>query len=204
MRYALAFIAISVVTSQAAIDLTSTLTEEKANGVTSKQLVFKDGTKQIIYELPLQWTHRNVGGSVKLVASASSNADIVIQAVPLAAPQSFDEKGIALARQHFTQSIPPTAETPKVTEELNTVPFKGANCEFTTTYQALGESFTRRALYINLPDTQLIFRLSARKTDFERLWRTFRTSILSWQWVEPSSSAATAERNPATVASPRP
>ena len=204
MRCAIALIAISIATSEAAIDLTATLTEDKANGLTSKQLVFKDGTKQITYDLPLQWTHRNVGGSVKLAAPAGSNADIVIQAVALAAPQPLDEKGVAQARQHFTQDVPPTAQTLKVTENLNTVPFKGANCEFTATYQALGENFTRRALYINLPDTQLIFRLTARKTDFERLWRTFRSSILSWQWVEPSSTAAIAEKNQATVASARP
>jgi hypothetical protein len=201
MRYAIALIALSVATSHAAIDLNASLMEYKANGVMFNQLVFKDGTKQVTYELPPQWSHRNMGGSVKLVAPASSNADIVIQAVPLAPPQPLDEKGVAQARQHFTQNLPPTAQTLKVVEEVNTVPFKVANCEFTATYQALGENFTRRALYINLPDTQLIFRLSARKTEFEGLWRTFRSSILSWQWVEPSSAA---ESNQAIVASARP
>jgi hypothetical protein len=178
-------------TSQAAIDLTPTLTEYKANGLTFQQLVFKDGSRQVTYELPPQWTYRVVGSSVKLLPPNSSSADIFIQAQPLTAPQPLDEKGIAAARQHFLQAVPPTAQTVKLTgDEVDTVPFKTTNCEFTATYQALGEVFIRRALYINLPDTQLIFRLTAQKAEFENLWRTFRGSVLSWQWIEPASSAA--------------
>jgi hypothetical protein len=197
-------LASSFASAKAMIEMPPRLTEYAANGIMFKQLVFKDRTREITYELPPQWTFRNTGGSVKLVAPTSPSTDIVIQAVALGTPQPFDEKGVAQARQHFTQDVPPTAQTVKVAEEVNTVPFKAANCEFTATYQALGESFTRRALYINLPDTQLIFRLTARKTDFEGLWRTFRSSILSWQWVEPSSTAATAEKSQTIVASARP
>jgi hypothetical protein len=111
----------------------------------------------------------------------------LIQALPFAASRPLDEKGIALARQHFLQVMPSTAQTVTLTsDEVDTVPFKTTNCEFTATYQALGEVFIRRALYINLPDTQLIFRLTARKAEFEGLWRTFRGSVLSWQWTDPA------------------
>ena len=180
----------SLATAKAAVDLNPALTEYTANGITFKQLVFKDGLKRITYELPPQWTYRALGDSVKLVPANNSTADITIQALPLVSPQPLDDKGIAAAREHFLRGMPPGCQTVKVlNEEQNTIPFKaGANYEITASYQALGETFIRRALYINLADTQLIFRLSARKTEFDSLYRTFRGSILSWQWEEPSAA----------------
>jgi hypothetical protein len=166
------------------------LSEHTAEGIVYNQLLFRDGTRQITYTLPSQWHHRSSGNSIKLIPSRDSTADVVIQAVPLTAPQPLDDKGIAAIHVHFVEEIPPTAQNAQVTgESVNTVPFKGPNCELTASYQALGEVFIRRALYINLPDTQLIFRLTARKAEFEGLWRTFRGSVLSWQWIEPASSA---------------
>ena len=82
-----------------------------------------------------------------------------------------------------------------LSEEQNTIPLKaGANYEITASYQALGETYIRRALYINLPDTQLIFRLSARKNEFEGLYRIFRGSILSWQWEDRPAETVAASK----------
>jgi hypothetical protein len=170
--------------------LNPTLSEFTAEGIAYKQLVFKDGKRQIAYELPSQWRYRSSADSVKLLPPNDSTADAVIKAVPLTAPRPLDDKGIAAVRDHFMSAIPPTAQNVNVvSESLNTVPLKVANCEITATYQAFGEVFTRRALYLNLPDTHVIFRLTARKNEFEGLWRTLRGSILSWQWIEPAIPA---------------
>ena len=189
-------LAASLATARAAIDLNPALTEYTANGITFKQLVFKDDQKRITYELPPQWTYRALGDSVKLVPAANSTPDIMIQAIPLLSPQALDDKGIAAAREHFVRGMPPGSQTVKVlSEERNTIPFKaGANYEITASYQALGETYIRRAIYINLPDTQLIFRLNARKNEFEGLYRTFRGSILSWQWEEPTAASVAAAK----------
>lgn len=192
MRYPLLFLACCfarcVATSSAAIDLTPTLSEHTAEGIVYNQLLFRDGPRQITYELPSQWRYRSVGNSIKLIPSRDSTADVVIQAAPLVAPQPLDDKAIAAIHVRFVEEIPPTAQNAQVIGEyVNTVPFKGPNCELTANYQALGEVLIRRALYINLPDTQLIFRLTARKSEFEGLWRTFRASVLSWQWIEPAA-----------------
>jgi hypothetical protein len=186
----------SLATGKAAIDLNPALTQYTANGITFKQLVFKDDHKRITYELPPQWSYRALGDSVKLVPAANSTADIAIQAIPLVNPQPLDDKGIAAARELFLQGMPPGSQAMKVlSEEQNTIPLKaGANYQITVSYQALGETFVRRALYMNLPDTQLIFRLNARKNEFENLWRTFRGSILSWQWVEPDPAATVVQK----------
>jgi hypothetical protein len=182
----LACLAFGFATAEAAIDMTPALRESTENGITSKHLVFKDGAREITYELPSQWTHRSVGDSVKLIPPSGTMVDIVMKAIPLTSPQPLDEKGVAAVHEHFLRDVPPAAQALTVaSEQLNTVPFGATNCEITATYQALGEVFVRRALYINLPDRQLIFRLSARKSEFENLWRTFRGSILSWHWTDP-------------------
>jgi hypothetical protein len=189
-------LAASLATAKAAIDLNPALAQYTANGITFKQLVFKDDQKQITYELPPQWTYRALGDSVKLVPENNSTADITIQALPLVSPQPLDDKWIAAAREHFLRGMAPGGQTVKVlSEEQNTIPFKaGTSYEITVSYQALGETFIRRAVYINLPDTQLIFRLNVRKNEFENLWRTFRGSILSWQWVAPEPSATVVQK----------
>jgi hypothetical protein len=183
-------------TAKAAIDLNPALTQYTANGITFKQLVFNDGQKRITYELPPQWTYRALGDAVKLVPANNSTADITIQAIPLTNPQPFDDKGIAAAREHFLQGMPAAIQMMKVlSEEQNTIPFKGgANYQITASYQALGETYFRRALYINLPDTQLIFRLNARKSEFEALYRTFRGSILSWQSEDRPAATVAASK----------
>jgi hypothetical protein len=178
------------VSSPAALDLTPVLKESTSEGITVKQLVFNDGPRQVTYDLPSQWTYRAAGDSIKLAPPNASDADVGISTIPLAGTQAFDDQGMAAAREHFMQGIPATVRSPKiVAEQLNAVPVKGGNFEITASYQALGKTFTRRALYINLPDTQLIFRLTAREDEFENLWRTLRRSILSWQWVEGTPAA---------------
>jgi hypothetical protein len=181
------------------------LTQYTSEGIVFKQLVFEDGQRRITYELPSQWSYRSTEDSVKLVPPGNSNADIVIQMRPLPAPQPLDDKGVGRAREHFLQSLPPAIQALEVVgEELNTVPFRaGSNLELTASYQLLGQTFTRRGLYINLPDTQLIFRLAARKNEFEPLWQTFQRSILSWQWVEASPTTVAQNAVMQTTAAPR-
>ena len=192
----------NLATIEGALDLNPTLTEYTAEGITFKQLVFKGDSKKVTYELPSQWGYRKSGDSIKLMPPNNSNADIAIQTTPLSAPQPFDEKGMAAAREHFLRGVPPGSQMLKLLSELqDTIPFRGgANYEITASYRVLGEAFIRRAIYINLPDTQLIFRLSARQSEFEALYRTFRTSILSWQSVdEPSVLTAKAPVTAARV-----
>jgi hypothetical protein len=181
------------------------LTQYTSEGIVFRQLVFQDGPRRITYELPSQWNYRSTEDSVKLVPPGNSNADIAIQTRPLPAPRPLDDKGVAAAREHFLQSLPPAIQALEVLgEELNTVPLRaGANFEMTASYQLLGQTFTRRALYVHLPETQLIFRLAARKNEFESLWRTFRTSILSWQWVEASPTTVAKNAAMQTAAVPR-
>lgn len=193
--FLMVYLGCHLATSSAAIALPPALTQYTSEGIVFKQLVFQDGQGHVTYELPSQWSYRPAEDSVKLVPPGNSNADIIIQVRPLAAPQPLDGKGVAGAREHFLHSLPPAIQALEVIgEELNTVPFRaGSNVEMTASYQLLGQTFTRRALYVNLPDMQLVFRLAAPKNEFESLWRTFRSSILSWQAQEAPAATAIAQ-----------
>ncbi|PYJ87615.1 MAG: hypothetical protein DME70_06215 [Verrucomicrobia bacterium] len=61
--------------------------------------------------------------------------------------------------------------------------------EVTASYQIYGEAYVRSVLFANLAETQLRFKLSALKKDFDVLHRQFRASLISWQWVDPSTTA---------------
>jgi len=176
-----------------AIDLTPTVSEYVAEGITFRQLNFKDGKRQVIYEPPRQWSCHGSGSSLQLTPPKVDRADASIQAVEVKAPEKLDDKTIADLKAQFMRTLPPGGQTANiVSEEMNPVNLEnGSSYALAASYQALGETFVRSIVFVNLPETQLTFRLTARKADFEPLQRMFRSSILSWHWVEPTAAAAT-------------
>jgi hypothetical protein len=185
-------LAAAFTTARAGIDLTPRPHETTCEGFTFKELLFKDDKGQILYQLPNKWTWRAGADGVHLTPPGIVNADAVIQATPLAKPQPLDEKGIDSARQQLLASVPPGSQMIAVVkEEQNAVPFNGnPTYEIQVSYQVIGATFLRSVLFTNVGDTQLSFRLTAHKSDFEPLHDLFRRSILSWQWIEPQPKAA--------------
>ena len=198
-------LAAAFATARAGIDLTPKPHETTCEGFTFKELLFKDDKRQILYQLPNKWTYRAGADGVHLTPPGSVNADAVIQATPLAKPQPLDEKGIEAARQQLLASVPPGSQMVAVVkEEQNTVPFSGnPTYEIVVSYQVIGATFLRSAVFTNVADTQLSFRLTARKIDFEPLHDLFRRSILSWQWIEPKSDTAAQVAVAERVVSPK-
>jgi|GEM_PF-1151770 len=186
--------------SKGAVDLTPTPSEYTAEGITYKRLVFQDGNRRISYEPPRQWIYRLVGESLRLAPSAETTAEATIQAIPLRSQQDLDDNSIAAIKEHFSRNIPPgSLGVTMLAGQEHAVPVKAPNYEVSASYQALGDTFVRRALYVNLPDTQLVFRFTARKSEFDVLYRLFRASILSWEW-NTAPSAATSVSPAAVVA----
>jgi hypothetical protein len=185
-------------TSANALDLTPAVSEYVAEGITFRQLTFKDGKRQLIYEPPRQWSCRGSGNSLQLTPAKTDRADAVIQAVELKGPQQLDNKAIEALREQFLKSVPPGSQSVTlVAEEQNPVSLEnGASYAVTVAYQALGETFLRSVVFVNLPETQLTFRLTARKADFETIQKQFRSSILSWHWVDRPSAATLAQDQP--------
>ena len=182
----------STVSARATLNLAPFPSEFEGEGVKYTQLAFKDGKTQVLYVPPPNWTWS--GGSTQLrlaPPAAVLRADAVIEASPLPTPQPLDEKAVAALREQFMNTLPPGAQGMKiVNEEASPILLNGniATYEFTATYQMFGETFSRSALFANLPETQLRFKLTGLKKDFDNLHRQFRASLISWQWTAPPPS----------------
>jgi hypothetical protein len=186
-----------VATSAHALDLTPIVSEYVAEGITFRQLTFRDGKRQAVYEPPRQWTCRGSFSGLQLTPAKTDRADAVIEAVELKAPQKLDDKATGALREQVLKSLPPASQgVTLVSEEQNPVSLEnGASYAVTVAYQALGETFLRSVVFVNLPEMQLSFRLTARKADFDAVQRQFRSSICSWHWVEPTSAKSLAQKD---------
>jgi hypothetical protein len=191
-------LALFTVTSANAIDLTPSVSEYTAEGITFRQLTFKDGKRQVVYEPPRLWACRGSGSSLQLTPPKVERADAMIQAVEVKAPRNLDDKAIAELKEQFVRTLPPGVQAASiVSEEQNPVSLEnGSSYAIAASYQALGETFVRSVVFVNLPETQLTFRLTARKADFETVQKQFRSSILSWHWVDRPSAATLAQDQP--------
>ena len=116
---------------------------------------------------------------------------------PLPAAQAFDEEGIKALQQKALASVPPASEkVAVVSEEKSPIQVNGnATYAVTISYQAHGQEYLMSVLYLNLPDTQVSFRATARKQDFAKVHGTVRLSLLSWQWLKGPA----APQNPMTA-----
>jgi hypothetical protein len=73
--------------------------------------------------------------------------------------------------------------------------------EVVISYNALGRSFRRNVIYVHTPDTQLVFRFTAPKSDFAGLNQAFRQSVNSWQSTENKTAKPGAAEQPAPAPS---
>ena len=177
-----AFVSLGIV--KAEIDLTPAVREYTSEGAKFEQLTFTHGKQRIEYVLPRGWSFDGTRTELRLKPPKKAFAEVVIDAVPLSKSQLLEQNTAKALQQQCLGSLPPGSQFVKVEQEMeNPIPFDGNHSfEVIVSYQVIGETFLRSTLFVNLPDTQLIFRFTARKDDFEPLQREFRTSLGSWHW----------------------
>jgi len=182
------------------IDLTPSVQEYSANGMKFRQLVFNDEKRRIEYEPPQDWSFDGATNQLHLKPKKNF-AEALISVAPLNKPQPLDENTVKTLEQQFVASLPVGSQFPKIEEEIANPVLLGGNASFevTVSYQSLGEKFVRSALFVNLPDKQLTFRLSARKDDFQALHREFKVSIFSWHWIEADQAVPEAANSHKTA-----
>ena len=170
-----------------AIDLTPSAAEYVSLGIKYRQLIFQDNKRRIEYELPTGWSFDGSANQLHLKPVGKNFAEAVITATQLDKPQPLDDNMVKLLGQQVIASLPVGSQFAKVEEEIANPVLLGGNASFevTASYQSTGEKFFRSVLFVNLRNTQLVFRLTARKDDFQALHRDFKVSILSWQWIGP-------------------
>jgi hypothetical protein len=174
------------------IDFTPTATEFVGEGIKYQKLTFRKDKQLVEYYPPPGWSFAGSAERIQLRPPKKNFAEAVIEAAQLSTPQLVDEKIAKALTQQFLSTMPAGSQfVTVVSEEQNPVPLDGKpTFEVTVSYQLMGEKFLRSALYANLTDTQLIFRLSARKDDFQALHFEFKRSISSWHPIESGEEPA--------------
>lgn len=171
-------------TANAAIEFSTSEKEHVLEGIKFRVLSFKDNGKTIWYEPPRGWSVSGGGGGLKLTPPGLAQAQGEIEQSPLPAPQPFDAEAMKALQQKTLASVPAGGEKAALVSE-ETSPLKVNGHEtygVTVSYQAFGQDFVMNVLYVNLPESQLRFRTTARKQDFEKVHGAMRHSILSWYW----------------------
>lgn len=198
----LLFVTAALTVRGGGLDFTPNATEFVGEGIKYQKLTFRKDKQLVEYYPPPGWTFLGSAERIQLRPPKKNFAEAVIEAVPLSTPQPLDEKITKALAQQFLSAVPDGSQfVTVVTEEQNPVLLnENPTFEVTASYQLMGEKFLTSALFSNLADTQLIFRLSARKDDFQALHFEFKRSISSWHWAEPDQAptqvAKTAEQPP--------
>jgi hypothetical protein len=186
-------LAAACATVQAAIEFSSKEEEGSLEGVKFRLLYFKESGKTIGYQPPRGWTVSGGGAGLKMTPPNLSQAQGEISQSPLPAPQLFNEETTKALQEKALASVPQSSEkVALVSEEKSPLKISGKETYgVTIAYSAFGQEFMMNVLFLNLPDTQVCFRTTALKRDFEKVHGAMRGSLLSWQWRQVQVSSST-------------
>jgi len=181
---ALAIIAIPPLT-KSSIDFFPTTGERILEGIRFPELYFHENGRRISYEQPRGWTYTADKARIKFTPPNVRQAYGEFSQAPLPRPQNFDEVTVKLLENAAVAALPPDSqEATVVSREKNPLMInQHETFEVIVAYQLYSERYHQSILFVNLSDTQLIFRLVAPKADFEKLHRAFRGSLCSLQWL---------------------
>jgi hypothetical protein len=169
---------------QGSIDFTPHVAEQTLAGIVFKQLIFHENDKKIAYEQPRGWSYSADAARLRMTPPDVGQAQGEIDQSPLPKPQNFDEETVKALQQRILDSVANAQKMRVVGEQLNPVVINGHETyEVTVEYELYGQQFAASVIFMNLPDTQVRFRVSARKQDFEKVQKAFRASLYSWQWL---------------------
>jgi hypothetical protein len=207
MRYLKSILLCLIATAaqaSAGIDFTPTVTRYFNEGAEFSNVSFKDDKRTISLTLPRLWICHGDSSRLQLTPPNQDFAEGIIQATPTKGALPFNEANLKALEQQVLATLPPGNQgVTLVSQQENPVGLnQSPSYEFVVSYQALGKNFQRSVIFVSCPDQQLVFRFSAPKSDFDKLNRSFRQTIYSWQWAEPASAAVVAQKDqPQAVAS---
>ncbi|MEY2541402.1 MAG: hypothetical protein QOI22_1004 [Verrucomicrobiota bacterium] len=186
------FLAAQLVTAGNAIEFSADTTEFTGEGVVYRRLTFKEDKQTISYLPPQGWNCTLIGKNLHLRPVDKNFAAAEIEAISLPAPAPFNDETIAALSEQVVNAAPPGSGSPTLLkQERNPVLLNNnQSFEVLASYRLLGDTFQRSVLFVNTPTNQIVFKLTARKTDFDALYRAFRCSVLSWEWHEPTVATA--------------
>jgi hypothetical protein len=171
------------------IEFSSALEKFIGEGIVYPRLVFKDDKRPVYYQPPRDWRCTLDRNSLHLVPPNKSFAEAEISSAALEKPVALDDAAIAGLTQQILATLPPDSQQTSIVKQEHNVVLLNNNptFELIVSYKLLGDTFERSVFVVNTPKTQILFKFSARKSDFDALYRTFHASILTWEW-QPEES----------------
>ena len=173
------------------VEFSAALQAFTGEGVTYHRLVFKDEKRAIYYQPPANWKVNASENQVTFVPPEKSFAEAKITSVALDKPVVLDERAAAAFKDQVLAALPTgNQQATVVKQEQNAVLINNnATAEVVVTYDAFGQSFQRGVFLLSTPGNQVRFQFTARKADFDPLYRIFHSSILTWEWQPQSEQA---------------
>lgn len=153
-------------------------------GVVFKQLRFHEDGRVIAYEQPRGWTYSGDASRIRFMPSGTIQAQAEILQSPLPEPQNIDEAVTKHLKDQVIASLPTGSQSPVlIGEEKNPLSINGRQSyAVTVAYLLFAQEYQMSVTFLNLPKTQLQFRVIARKQDFETVHRLFRASLYTLEW----------------------
>ena len=180
----LIFLGAFALPARAGIDFTASTGERELEGVHFPELIFHQDGHAITYEKPRDWAFSSDAAGMRLAPPNVSQAQVTVVQIPLTTPQIFDDATTKQLQQTFLTSAPAGAQNVVlVSEEKDPLQIHGQpTYAVTIGYNYFGQDFESCILFANLGDTQVRFRTTARKADFDKVHRAFRGSLFSLSW----------------------
>jgi hypothetical protein len=184
VRPLITFIGVVVFTSfaQGELQFIPTSREYEVEGVKGTLLAFHDKNgPEITYQQPAGWQYS--AKAAKLVLRPpNTQAEAVIEKLPLSQPASFDEEAIKNLVREVLAMAPKGASDVNV-EGQQISPLRISAKEtflVTISYQFFGERYKRSVIFLNRDKDQIRFQLIARAADFPKLQEAFFGSLCTW------------------------
>jgi hypothetical protein len=183
-------LAMAIKSASGQIDFTPEVKEYTAEGFTHRRVTFKNDKGSVTFGPPARWTVRGDKEVLRFSPPESNFVEATVQTASLPTALVFDEAGLRVLEQQVMREVPVAAQSPQIIKRTENAVIIGPhrNFEFIISYQALGQTFHRSAIFANTPDKPLVFRFTAPKADFEKFASDFRRSLSSWNWIEKPTS----------------
>jgi hypothetical protein len=174
---------------QASLDLTSVAREYVSEGINYRELIFNDGDRKVSVELPNKWQFRCSPEKIGFTVPDNHFVAASIEGFANPGKREFDEQTVKALLQKVQADLPADVTQVTVESRPNPVMLDGHETfEVLVSYTLMGTAFQRSTVFVNLPETQVVFRLSARKEEFDSTNKVFRRLILSWHWSDNNTN----------------
>lgn len=180
--------------ARAEINFTPTVDRYLSYGEEYSSVSFKDDKRTISMEVPRKWSLRGDASRLRFQPPGQNFAEGTVEAAPPMRTKTFDEAIVKALEAQVINTLPSGSQGATIVSRLENSVILNQNLsyEFVVSYHTLGQTFHRSVIFVNCPDTQLVFRFTAPKEAFEKLNNAFNRSISSWRVVEPSTTSAAA------------